>query len=124
VLSGHFALPLFFVAAQEDAQRVFPARYERLALADAPRLGPFFLFVGIVGHFFAAFFGVDSEIRVGVGDDKAINTAKLLGGGSVAPQPASNRPKTHAAHLFGLPDLSSSSVIASALFFGSSHVER
>src|SRR5262249_54102015 len=65
-----------------------------------------FLFVGfLVGHFFAAFFGVDSEIRVGVGDDKAINTAKLLGGGSVAPQPASNRPKTHAAHFFSFPVL-------------------
>src|SRR5215475_9077032 len=58
--------------------------------------------------------GSKSEIRVGVGDDRAINTAELVGGGSIALQPTSNRPKTHAAHLFGLPDLSfGSSVICS-----------
>src|SRR5215510_16231952 len=56
--------------------------------------------------------GSKSEIRVGVGDDGAINTAELVGGGSIALQPTSNRPKTHAAHLFGLPDLSGSSVIS------------
>src|SRR5262245_46870932 len=56
--------------------------------------------------------GSKLEIRVGVGDDRAINTAELVGGGSIALQATSNRPKTHAAHLFGLPDLSfGSSVI-------------
>src|SRR5262245_59240814 len=93
----------------------------RLALASsALRVGPTYpptvaaifaliaavsFFGCLLRHYLAAFFGVDSEIRVGVGDDKAINTAKLLGGGSVAPQPASNSPKTHAAHFFSFPAL-------------------
>src|SRR5215475_12133254 len=54
--------------------------------------------------------GSKSEIKVGVGDDRAINTAELVGGGSIALQPTSNRPKTHAAHFFGFPDLSDKSV--------------
>jgi hypothetical protein len=52
-------------------------------------------------EFFAAFF-VDSNsaVSVAVGADKAINTAKLVGGGNAAPQPTISRPKNHAAHFF------------------------
>src|SRR5262245_59967959 len=61
--------------------------------------------------------GSYSEIRVGVGDDRAINTDELVGDGSVAPQPTSNRPKTHATIRFigvnPFPALSGESVIAS-----------
>src|SRR5262245_66205065 len=86
----------------------------------SPSLTPTTLRVMVYGCHVGSY----SEIRVGVGDDRAINTAELPGGGSIALQPTSNRPKTHAAHFFGFTDLSfGSSVMASALFFGSSPVE-
>jgi hypothetical protein len=63
--------------------------------------------------FFAVFFGADSEVMVGVGDDRAINTAKLVGGGSAALQPIINRPKAHAAPFFSFPAMLGSLVICS-----------
>jgi hypothetical protein len=62
------------------------------------------------------FVGSDSEIIVGVGAVRAINTAKLVGGGNAAPQPTINRPNAHAAHFFSFPVLlSASSVISQSL---------
>jgi hypothetical protein len=67
-------------------------------------------------HFAAPFFvdlfvGANLAVWAAVGADRAINTAKLVGSGSAALQPTSNRPKSHAAHFFSFPALSGSSVI-------------